>query len=131
YLRPQSDAKHLGLITPEWQRARTALVTPPGHYPQEVYADGMEVGKARCFAVDCARKAGMRYLFFMDWDTLVPADGLMKLAYHLENNPEFDVASGMYCAKSAPTFPLLWREWGNGVSFDWTMGDVIRDAVGI
>ena len=124
-----TDEKHLGLITPEWQRARAALVIPPGHAPIDVYADGMEVGVARCAAVQMARENKLKFLFFIDWDTLIPPDALLKLVYHLENNPDYDIASGMYVMKSLPTFPLLWRDWNVGVDWDWTLGDVIRERV--
>ncbi len=123
------EEKHLGLITPEWQRARAALAMPPGHAQIEVFADGMEVGVARCAAVQSARDAGLKYLFFIDWDTLLPPDALLKLSYHLDNNPDYDIASGLYVMKTIPTFPLLWKEWNQGVFFDWTLGDVIREGV--
>ena len=126
---PKDPAQHLGLITPEWQRARTNLAIPMGHANIEIFADGMEVGLARCAAANAARENGLKWLFFIDWDTIIPPDALMKLVYHLENNPDYDVASGMYCLKSVPTFPLLWREWNQGVDFDWTMGDVLYDRV--
>ncbi len=123
------DDTHLGLLTPEWQRVRTGLAIPPGHANIEIYADGMEVGVARCSAVQAARDNNLKYLFFIDWDTLIPADALLKLTYFLDNNPDYDIASGMYCMKTLPTFPLLWREWNQGVDFDWTMGDVIKERI--
>jgi hypothetical protein len=128
---PYSDDKHLGLITPRWHRNRMSLAVPMGHAMVEIYADGMEVGIARCVAVNEARRARLRYLFFLDWDVLPPQDVLYRLVYHLENNPELDVASGMYCLKSVPTYPMLWTNWDGGVSFDWTVGDVLDNVVGI
>lgn len=129
-LTSQDKERHLGLITPEWQRARTGIAMPPGHAAIEVFADGMEVGVARCSAAHAAREAGLKYLFFIDWDTLIPADALLKLSYFLDNNPDYDIASGLYCMKSIPPFPLMWRhEWNRGVDFDWTLGDVIKDGV--
>jgi SAM-dependent methyltransferase len=126
--KPEGD-KHLGLITPEWQRARAALAIPPGHANVEIYADGMEVGVARCAAVQTAIDSGLKYLFFIDWDTLIPADSLLKLCYFLDNNPDYDIASGLYVMKTIPTFPLLWTDWNQGVDFDWTLGDVIKEGV--
>ena len=125
----KDESKHLGLITPEWQRARTTLVIPFGQSNIEVFADGMEVGVARCAAVQAARDAGLKYLFFIDWDNIIPADALMKLVYHLENNPDHDIASGMYCAKTTPAYPLLWRDWNEGVDFSFTLGEVIKERV--
>lgn len=122
-------SQHLGLITPEWQRARTSLAMPPGHAAIEIFADGMEVGVARCSAVQAARDNGLKYIFFIDWDTLIPADALLKLSYFLDNNPDYDIASGLYCMKSIPPFPLIWKEWNTGIFFDWTLGDVINEGV--
>lgn len=124
-----SADKHLGLITPEWQRARAGLAMPAGHAAIEVFADGMEVGVARCAAVHTARGIGLKYLFFIDWDNPVPADALLKLCYFLDNNPDYDIASGMYCMKSIPPYPLLWTDWNQGVDFDWTFGDVIKERI--
>lgn len=130
YAASKDESRHLGLITPEWHRARTALVCPPGHSLIEVYADGMEVGVARCSAVQAARESGLKYLFFNDWDTITPSDALLKLAYYMDNNPDVGVVSGVYVMKSIPPFPLIWRSWNEGVFFDWTPGDTLENLVG-
>jgi len=128
-VHPVAEDKHLGLMTPEWHRARTNLAIPPGHAPIEIFADGMEIGVARCAAVQIARDNNLKYLFFIDWDTLIPPDALLKLSYFLDNNPDYDIAAGMYCMKSLPTFPLIWRDWNQGVDFDWTLGDVLKERI--
>lgn len=127
----KDESQHLGLITPEWQRSRVGLVCPPGHSLIEVYADGMEVGVARCSAVQAARQNNLKYLFFVDWDVLMPADALIRLAYYLDNNPDVGVVSGVYCMKSTPPFPLIWKEWNDGVFFDWVPGEMLENVVGV
>ena len=129
YLAGTDKRKRLAHITPEWHRSRLALFIPPGHAHMDVDVDGMEVGVARCKAVEIAREQGLRYLFFLDWDVLVPPDALAKLVYRLENYPDYDVAAGLYCLKSDPPWPLLWRDWNQGVAWDWTVGDVLLDRV--
>jgi hypothetical protein len=119
----------LARVTPEWQRARGALLYPLGNNIAEIYADGKSVDDARMEAVKESIAGKMKYLFFLDYDTIPPRDAICRLVYHLENNPEYDIASGLYCSKSNPTWPLLWREWGNGVSWDFTLGDVIKDRI--
>jgi hypothetical protein len=126
---PVNGDQHLGLITPEWQRARKNLCCPPGHNWIEVFADGMEVGVARCAAVNAAKGAGLKYIFFNDWDTILPADALIKLAYHLDNNPDYGIASGLYCMKSIPPHPLIWKGWNEGVFYDFTLGDMLKDGI--
>jgi SAM-dependent methyltransferase len=100
-----------------------------GHNIAEIYVDGMEVGVARNEAAKKAIESGMKYLMFIDWDTIVPREALCRLVYHLDNHPEYDVAAGLYCSKSDPPWPMLWREWGNGVSWDFTLGEVLTERV--
>lgn len=129
FARGEDMRKCRGKITPEWHRAIKRVVAPPGYGVTDIIEDGLEVGVARCEAVKAARAANMRYLFFVDWDVIVPPDALVRLVWQLENNPEYDVASGMYVLKSFPTWPLLWRDWSVGVSFDWTYGEVLKERV--
>lgn len=121
--------KRLAPITPEWHRGRSALLPPVGNNIAEIYVDGTSVANARNTAAQEAVESKMKYLFFIDYDTIPPADALCRLVYHLENNPEYDIASGLYCTKSSPPWPLLWREWGNGVSWDFTLGEVLMEKV--
>lgn len=121
--------RRLARVTPEWQRARSSLIYPLGNNIAEIYADGYGVDQARTEAVKEAFAGKMKYLFFLDYDTIPPRDAVCRLAYHLDNNPEYDVAAGLYCSKSNPTWPLLWREWGKGVSWDFVLGDVLKTGV--
>jgi len=119
----------LARITPEWHRARLRLLNPVGHNIAEIYVDGQKVDEARNQAAQKALDDGMKYLFFLDWDTIPPPDAMSRLLYHLDNHPDYDVAAGLYCSKSQPPWPLLWREWGNGVSWDFTLGEVLTERV--
>jgi len=121
--------KRLEPITPEWHRARSALLAPVGNNIAEIYVDGWAVADARNKAAQHAVEKKMKYLFFLDYDTIPPPDALCKLVYHLENHPEYDIAAGLYCSKSSPPWPLLWREWSNGVSWDFTFGEVLLENV--
>jgi predicted SAM-dependent methyltransferase len=121
--------KRLAPITPEWHRARSSLLNPVGNNIAEMYVDGYSVADARNRAAQEAVDAKMKYLFFLDYDTIPPANALCRLVYHLENHPEYDIAAGLYCTKSSPPWPLLWREWGLGVSWDFTLGEVLLEKV--
>ncbi len=97
-----------------------------------VRCDGWEIGEARCKVVAEAKERRVKYLFFLDWDVLIPPTTLVRLVYLAENNPEFDVFSGIYCLKQDPPEVLVWRgEWGNGISWNWTLNDVLTDVVGV
>jgi hypothetical protein len=107
-----------------------SLLCPYGYNQGEIIVDGYETGEARNIAVREARKRpNTKYLMFIDADTILPANGLQLLVYQLDNNPDYDVAAGLYTQKASPPVPLVWTEWDNGVYWDFTLGDVIRDCV--
>jgi cellulose synthase/poly-beta-1,6-N-acetylglucosamine synthase-like glycosyltransferase len=106
-----------------------ALMMPMGYNVGEIRVDGQEVGVARNAAAAEAIKRGFKYLMFIDSDTLVPANGLRLLTYHLDNNPDYDIAAGLYTNKGNPPVPLIWDRWGEGVFWDWTLGDVLKNNI--
>lgn len=116
----------------EWVRARRGLLDPVGFNAFEITVDGQEVGEARNAAIREARRQNLRYLFFLDSDVIPQPKTLADLVTVAENNPEFDVFSGVYCSKKEPKgCPWIWRRWLDGITWDWTLGDQITDAIGI
>lgn len=121
--------KRLAPVTVEWHRARQALIMPFGWNGREIAVDGMEVGEARCEAVRAALRNGLEYLFFLDWDVLLPPRALHRLMQKMQNNPELDVLAGVYFVKMDPPAPLIYRGWGCGPFWDWTPGDLLVDGI--
>lgn len=124
-----------GVVYPEplsvlWYRAMKTLLMPPAYNVGDMRIDGLEVGEARNLAVKTARERGFKYLMFIDSDTCLPQNGLQQLVWDADNYPEFEVISGLYTNKGTPTFPLIWKNWGEGTYWDFTLGDVIEDVVG-
>ena len=126
---PIAGTKRLAMVSTEWHRARMAMLCPTGHNVGEIRMDGMTVADARNRAAKECVKSKVRYLFFIDYDTIVPQNALCKLTYHLENNPDYDIASGLYCTKTDPPVPLLWKSWDVGASWDFTLGEVLMEGV--
>jgi hypothetical protein len=116
-------------ITMEWHRAMKLLQMPIGYNVGEIRIDGLEIGEARNVAVKEAQNRHFKYLMFIDADTILPASGLRLLVYQLDNNPDFDIAAGVYTIKGNPPVPLIWNKWGEGVFWDWTLGDVLKDGI--
>lgn len=71
-----------------------------------------------------------KYLFFIDDDVTVPPHALRNLIYHLDHFPEYAVAGGIYCHKSPPQMPMVFRGNGMGPYWDWHLGEVF-DVSGI
>lgn len=116
-------------ITIEWHRAMKMLLVPMGYNVGEIRIDGYEVGDARNMAVKESLDRGFKYLMFIDADTIPPQNALQLLVYHLDNNMDYDIAAGLYTQKGNPPVPLVWNRWGEGVFWDWTLGDVLRDGI--
>jgi hypothetical protein len=125
----ENGGTRLEPITVEWHRAMKMLLNPMGYNVGEIRIDGYEIGDARNMAVKESIKRGFKYLMFVDADTLLPQNGMQLLTYQLDNNPDYDIAAGIYTQKGNPAVPLIWNKWGEGVFWDWTLGDVLKDGI--
>lgn len=125
----ENGGTRLEPITIEWHRAMKMLLYPMGYNVGELRIDGYETGEARTMAVRESLKRGFKYLMFIDADTLLPQNGLQLLTYQLDNNPDYEIAAGLYTQKSDPPVPLVWDRWGEGVYWDWCLGDVLKTNI--
>lgn len=91
--------------------------------------NGKEIGLARNEIAENAIKAGAKYLWFLDDDVSPPATAAKSLITTLENSDSKTmVAAGVYCAKSYPTEPVVFRADGKGAFWKWKVGDVFEVA---
>lgn len=118
------------MLTWDWVQSRLQLIMPTGHDFVEIRIVGKKIAEAREDVAEKAVELGVKYLFFLDWDVLPPPETLDRLVYLADNNPTYDVFSGLYCTKAHPAAPLIFREWGQGVDYNWTVGDLL-DCVGV
>lgn len=116
-------------ISVDWHRCRQGLAMPTNIVVMELAADGMEVGVARNSAVQRILEAPTKpeFLFFIDYDVLLPHDALTKLLYRARHFPDYDILCGVYCSKSALPEPLIYKGEGGGPFWDWSMGDLVFD----
>lgn len=121
----------LAMVTMFWHRARMQLSIPYGYNAAELRCDGFEIGVARTQSVEKARENGADWLLFIDYDVLPPAWGFKQLMYRTTTHPECDIFAGVYCVKEHPTIPIIYRTWGEGACWDWTVGDVLTPVVGV
>lgn len=120
----------LAPVTMQWHRHRMNLQIPYGYNAAELACDGFEVGNARTKVVGKCREVGAEFLFFIDYDVLVPPNAFKQLMYRATaTHPSYDIFSGVYCAKERPTIPIIYKGWGNGPFWDWTVGDVLDDGI--
>ena len=86
-------------ISVDWHRARMGMGTPTNIVMCELAVDGKEVGEARDCAVKTAQTQPRKpeFLFFIDYDVLVPHDALTKLLMRARSFPKYDIVAGVYC----------------------------------
>lgn len=75
---------------------------------------------------DQALKSGAEYLFFLDDDTVIPNYTLQQLHYHLNQDPQAAVIGGIYCTKADFPEPLVFKDLGAGVFWEWKVGEVFE-----
>ena len=125
------NGPRLSMVTTEWHRKVSNLVMPTNFNKVTVQTDGMEVGDARNKAAQLVLDANPRpkYLFFLDYDVLPAHDAIQKLLYRAQTNPDHDIFAGVYCSKVDLSEPLIYKSWGEGPYWDWTVGDLLSEGV--
>ena len=121
-----------GSVRIEWA-AMLAGLAPPINMSQILRViPGRSVEEARNVAVDAARAVGAFYLFFIDDDVLIPNQGLRRMVHKLENEPEWDLVTGIVPVKSDPPEPAVFRGHRPGPYWGWTFDQPFEvDACGM
>lgn len=110
--------------TPWWGVACMTIDWPGGLDFNLRIVEGMRVDDARNMIVEEAIKAGAKYIWFIDDDTLPPRHACKKLLRVLQQDPEAMVCAGIYCSKTDLPEPWVWTEPRNGVYWGWKLGDI-------
>ena len=91
---------------------------------------GMATDRGRIQAVIQAKAMKVKWLWFLDDDTVPPMDAGRHLIYVLEQNGpphgKAMVAGGIYCTRVAPPEPIVYMGQGEGAFWDWNVGDVFK-----
>lgn len=99
-------------------------LTPPINY-NSVYhiVENKPVADARNEIAASAVKLGHKYLFFLGDDVEVPPHTLRQLIFRMEHDDDLGVVGGVYCSKSNPPAPLVFRGNGAGSYWKWKIGE--------
>lgn len=87
---------------------------------------GCNVDVARNAIIKEAIHIKAKYVFFIDEDVIVPGHGLRQLWFTMEHHPEAIAAGGIYCHKSWPYAPMIFRGNGSGSYWDWKLGETFE-----
>lgn len=108
----------------QWAMSLPGLVTPMNIGYAQLASLNSNRGEGRELLVDKAREMGAEYIFFLDDDTVVPSDTLLRLLQELESDPEAMVCGGIYTSKTTPPQPLVFKDLDDGVYWNWKHGEV-------
>jgi predicted SAM-dependent methyltransferase len=117
-------------LVPEWAFAFHQLHPPMNYNVEYALMKGRPVDEARNLLAKQAIAKNCKYLFFVDEDVTPPAHTVRQLIYHLEHWPKAAIAAGIYCHKSPPSMPMVFRGNGIGPYWDWKVGEVF-DCSGV
>lgn len=107
----------------EWAFAFKAMAPPLNYNINFQIIRGQPIDVARNEMAKHAISIGAKYLFFLGDDVVCPPHTLRQLIFRLENNPNIAVTGGVYCCKSDPANPLVFRGNGKGCYWDWKIGE--------
>lgn len=126
----------LGSIPIEWVHCFTRMQNPVNASSIFVSYKKMEIGVARCLAVEDILKMPLasrpRYILWLSDDDLMSWDALVKLFMVMENDPTIDVLTSIVHLKNeghAPS-PVLWK-WDTDYrrslipGKDFKVGDIV------
>lgn len=102
-----------------------AALHPPMCYNMNVMTVWMKpVDVARNEIAEKAVEMNAKYLFFIDEDVTPPGHALRQLIYMADHHPEGAVFGGIYCHKSPPAMPMIFKNGlGAGPYWDWKVGE--------
>src|SRR5689334_17402248 len=96
-------------IVPQWAFGYAALHPPMCYNVITCHTWKAPIAEARNYFAEQAIANGARYLFTLDEDVVAPGHTLRQLIYQAENRPEAMVIGGIYCHKSPPAMPMVFR----------------------
>jgi len=110
-------------VSLEWASAYKSLNPPINYNMTVMQVNGQPVAVARNAMAREALRLEAKYLFFLGDDVIVPPHTLKQLIFRLESDSNIGVVGGVYCSKSNPPAPLVFRGNGQGSYWDWKIGE--------
>lgn len=126
-MRKREDNANACPTQPEWALSMISQIYPMNVNVMFSALCGKETGEARNDIVRHALKMKAKYIWFVDDDTAPPKEAARHLMFVLEQADEdVMVGGGIYCAKTHPTEPVVYRGNGQGAFWKWRVGEVFE-----
>lgn len=113
-------------VSLEWALAFKSASPPINYNHNTLIIFGKPVADARNQICEEAVKGGHKYVFFWGDDVVPPPNVIKLFVYRMEHHKELGVVGGVYCSKSDPPAPLVFRGNGRGSYWDWKVGEYFK-----
>lgn len=107
-----------------WAFALKQLTVPPVMLSTIFSVIGKPLDEARNISAQKAIDDNYKYLFFLDDDVVLPQGTLRRFITLMDNNPHFQFLSGVVCTRDETPQPMIFKQLGNGPSWNWKVGSV-------
>lgn len=114
------------VVRREWALALATVGWPIGISVMHMAVTDRPVSEAREIVCDQAVAVEAPYIWFLDDDTVPTSSAIRHLSYALDQNPTAAVCGGIYCGKTDPPSPMVFKEFGQGSYWDWKIGEVFE-----
>lgn len=115
-------------VLPQWGLSLACQSYPLGTAVNLRMLEGKKWDAAREQIVEEALERNAAYVWFIDDDVIGPTNGIRELMYAMQNeslaDPNVAVVAGVYCTKTDPPEPIIFKEKGKGVHWDWKAGQI-------
>ena len=110
-----------------WAMKFKALNPPINYNTNYLIVHGKPVADAREEICETALEQNHKYVFFLGDDTEPCSLNTMRqLIFRMEQNNNIGVVGAVYCSKSDPPAPLVFKENGRGSYWDWKVGEFFK-----
>ena len=118
--------RHSGRSLPcDWHIAMNQLIRPTNAGYCETFRKGMPPDDALNDMAEEALHRNVQYIFYVDDDTQLPPMTIMALMTALENaDADVMACGGIYCTKTNPPEPIVYKEPNQGAFWNWKVGEV-------
>jgi hypothetical protein len=115
----------------EWAHAMMTIGWPLGMTIMHSVVTNKAISEARNLICQQALEVGAKYIWFVDDDTVPPSSSIRMLMYQLDQHLDAIAVGGIYCGKTNPTTPMVFKDFGQGSTWDWKVGETFEcDAIG-
>lgn len=110
-------------VSLDWAFAFKSINPPINYNTIFSVIRGKPVDEARNLIVEEALKQDAKYIWFIGDDTINPPHTLRQFIFRMENVKDCGVVGGVYCVKTEPSAPLVFKDNGVGSYWDWKIGE--------